>query len=136
MRGLFWFQKMTEQINLVKFVSAAFDTYKSELSKFAPKKASTDESKVKQASIYLTDIAVSIFDDYIKSNPNHKEVLFNVIEYLLEDGRVQKALGLTGSDWNALADLPRFSNQSVFDEFASTLKDYDDLRDGAGMFCC
>lgn len=133
---------MSKQSNNLKdFVSAAFDTYKSVLSKFSTVAAgaSNDESKAQQAIIYLTDVGRSIANDYIKSNTEATDdgsLLFNIVSALLDDSRVQGALGLAGGIWDALTDRDELEDSTAFNAFAATIQSRDDLREQMSSFCC
>ena len=127
--------------DLKTFVTTAFDWCKSDLVKFAPIAKSTllsNVSKGEQASVYIRDVSKLIAYDYVTSNfgfVDDGSLNYNIAMLLLNDGRVQKALELTGDIWDGLCSLQQFADAGAFNFFSTTITARDELR-AEMMFCC
>lgn len=127
--------------DLRTFVNSAFDTYKSMISKFGAVATSalTEVEKTQQAAIHLSDVASVLASKYLgsKTGTISREILeYNIMGTMLSDGRVMKALGLSGNAWDQITALPQLVEASAYAVFVGVIRARDSLRKEMSTCCC
>jgi hypothetical protein len=100
-----------------EFITKNYPTYSEKLSKFKKISSDTnnDEGKIlSQLTVFLIDVAKNIALTYTGKVDDETELLYNISLSLIHDERVSKALGVAGSIWDNLPNVPEFMELPAF----------------------
>jgi hypothetical protein len=126
--------------NLSTFVADAIEVYKSKFASF--RSISTgkveNENKLHQASMHITDIAISIAGEFQRLHNEVKDpnLSFTIVSQLIADSRVCKSMNLDTKLWEDITGLAQFENLEDYNKFVNIIQNRDQLSKEMKKCCC